>query len=254
MVVPRWCRDGPMRSRLTTTSIEAAICPPEKTEILLWDAGCPGLAVRVHRSGAKAWCLRYRHGKGRDAPLRRLTLGAVEKLGPAEARLAARKLLGEVAQGQDPAGKAAVDKAEAKATKRAALGAAIDDYEVELTRRQIVKRSEVLSSLRRELRDPLGTGTDVRTLTRKDLVDRLEELGRTRPGAAGYLRKAATGFLEWLANRGVIPVSPLAGYRKPRRSRAEIVEQTGRALDDAEIKALWRARAIGSERWCACAC
>lgn len=230
-----------MRPRLTTAFIEAAVCPPDKTEVLLWDAGCPGLAVRVHRSGAKTWCLRYRHGKGRAAPLRRLTLGAVEKLGPAEARQAARKFLGEVAQGQDPAGKAAVDKAEAKAARRAALGMAIDEYEVELTRRQIVKRSEVLSVLRRELRDPLGAGTDVRTLTRKDLVDRLEELSRSRPGAAGYLRKAATGFLEWLANRGVIPVSPLAGYRKPRRSRAEIVEQTGRALDDAEIRTLWLA-------------
>jgi integrase len=230
-----------MRSRLTTTSIEAAVCPPEKTEILLWDAGCPGLAVRVHRSGSKAWCLRYRHGKGRSAPLRRLTLGAVEKLGPAEARLAARKFLGEVAQGQDPAGRAAVDKAEARATKRATLGAAIDDYEVELTKRRIVKRNEVLSALRRELRDRLGASTDVRKLTRKDLVDRLEEVARMRPGAAGYLRKAATGFLEWLANRGVIAVSPLAGYRKPRRSRAEIVEQTGRALGDAEVKALWAA-------------
>lgn len=154
-----------MRSRLTTTSIEAAVCPPNKTEMLLWDGGCPGLAVRVHRSGAKSWCLRYRHGKGREAPLRRLTLGTVDKLGPAEARLVARKFLGDVALGLDPAGKAAVVKVEAKATKRATLGAAIDEYEVELTRRQIVKRSEVMSSLRRELRDRLGAGTDVRTLT-----------------------------------------------------------------------------------------
>ena len=140
-----------MKARLTTASIAAAVCPPGKSEVLLWAAACPGLTVRVHRSGAKTWCLRYRHGKGRDAVLRRLTLGSVDKLGPAEARTAARKWLGEVALGADPAAKLAGDKVEAEAAKRAALGTAIDGYEVELTRRRIVKRKEVVSALRREL-------------------------------------------------------------------------------------------------------
>ena len=130
----------------------------------------------------------------------------------------------------DPAGKASEQKAEAKARKAAALGAAIDDYERELDRRKLVKRNEVLSALRRELRDKLGAGADLRTITRRQIVDRIEAVAKTRPGAAGYLRKASTGFFDWLANRGVIPVSPLAGYRKPRRTRAEMVDQPGRAL------------------------
>jgi integrase len=230
-----------MSTRLTTTLVNAAICPPEKTEILLWDSACSGLAVRVHASGAKTWCVRYRAGRGRNAPLRRVTLGGVEKLGPAEARTAARKFLGDIAMGLDPAGKAAADKAEAKAIKASALGAAIDDYERELNRRQIVKRSEVLSALRRELRDKFGSATDVRALTRRQIVDRIDEIAKTRPGAADYLRKASTGFFEWLANRGLISVSPLAGYRKPRRTRAEMIDQPGRALSDEEIVKLWAA-------------
>lgn len=230
-----------MGVRLTTTLVESASCPPGKTEILLWDAGCPGLAVRVHSTGAKTWCVRYRAGRGREAPLRRLTIGRVDKVGLAEARTAARKFLGEAAMGLDPAGKAAEQKAEAKESKAAALGAAIEGYERELKRRKLVKRSEVVSVLRRELRDNLGENIDVRTITRKQMVDRIEAVAKLRPGAAAYLRKASTGFLDWLANRGVISVSPLAGYRKPRRTRAETIEQPGRALDDAEIAKLWRA-------------
>lgn len=230
-----------MSVRLTTIMVESAVCPPGKTEVLLWDASCPGLAVRVHGTGAKTWCVRYRAGKGREAPVRRLTLGRVDKIGLAEARTAARKFLGEAAMGLDPAGKAAEQKVEARDSKAAALGAAIDAYERELKRRKLVKRSEVISVLRRELRDELGEKTDVRTITRKKMVDRIEAVAKLRPGAAAYLRKASTGFLDWLANRGVIPQSPLAGYRKPRRTRAEMIEQPGRALDDAEVAKLWRA-------------
>jgi integrase len=230
-----------MSTRLTTILVDSARCPPGKSEILLWDSAVGGLAVRVHASGAKSWCVRYRAGKGRAAALRRVTLGSVDKLGLAEARTAARKFLGDVAMGLDPAGKAAEQKAEARAVKASALGAAIDDYERELNRRRLVKQGEVMSALRRELRDKLGANADLRTITRRQIVERLDDIAKTRPGASAYLRKASTGFFDWLANRGVIPVSPLAGYRKPRRTRAEMADQSGRALSDDEVRAVWRA-------------
>src|SRR3954470_1903825 len=207
-----------MSTRLTTILVDSARCPPGKSEILLWDSAVGGLAVRVHASGAKSWCVRYRAGKGRAAALRRVTLGSVDKLGLAEARTAARKFLGDVAMGLDPAGKAAEQKAETTAAAAAALGPAIDEYERALNRRKLVKRAEILSALRRELRDKLGANADVRAITRQQIVRRLEEVAKPRAGASAYLRKASTGFFDWLANRGTIPVSPLAGYRKPRRT------------------------------------
>ena len=229
-----------MSTRLTTALVNAATCPPGKSEVLLWDAAVSGLAVRVYSDGGKTWCVRYRAGRGRSASLRRVTLGSVGKLGLAEARTTARKFLGDVAMGLDPAGAASERKAAGKAAKAAALGPAIDEYERELTRRKLVKRSEILSALRRELRDKLGADADLRAVTRRQIVDRLDDVGRDRPGAAAYLRKASTGFFDWLANRGVIPVSPLAGYRKPRRTRAEMVDQPGRALSDGELRTVWR--------------
>ena len=230
-----------MKARITTAMIAAAACPPGKKYAPLWDLASPGLAVLVYSTGTKVWAVNYRPGKGRQFRSRWHRLDSVERIGPAEARLAAKHFFGEIARGVNPAAERAEQKAEEKALKAAALGTAIDDYERELTRRKLVKRAEVISVLRRELRDKLGTNADLRQITRQKMVTRLEEIAKSRPGASAYLRKASTGFFDWLANKGAIPVSPLAGYRKPRRSRAETIEQPGRALADDEVKAIWRA-------------
>ena len=47
-------------------------------------------------------------------------------------------------------------------------------------------------------------------------------------------------LLNWCANEGLIVASPLAGYRNPRRSRSQILEPPGRALEDWELPILWR--------------
>src|SRR5262249_7463990 len=75
-----------------------------------WDSKLVGFAVRVRSSGAKSYVVKYRAGSGRGAPTRRLTLGAVGKLTPDEARSLARKILGAVANGADPAGLKAADR------------------------------------------------------------------------------------------------------------------------------------------------
>ena len=69
---------------------------------------------------------------------------------------------------------------------------------------------------------------------------------------AGPARRAISGaktavFLGWAVNEGLIAASPLAGWRQPRRSRAERVEQPGRALADAELPALWAAFATAAD-------
>lgn len=64
------------------------------------DDDLEGLALRVTPAGAKSWSLRYRT---RDGQRRRLTLGRYPALSLADARDAARRALGEVAHGGDPA-------------------------------------------------------------------------------------------------------------------------------------------------------
>ena len=231
------------RIRLTARAIADSSCPPGKRVVNLWDRDCPGLAVRVYKTGTRTWAIYYRPRRGRGTNSRWFTLGSAAQLGPVAARDAARKFFTDRALGHDPGAERAAQRAEAKAAAAAALGLAIDAYGEELERRGIVKRAEVLSALRRGLCERLGREVDVRTIMLRHVAERIRAIAGERPGAASYFRKAATGFFSWLASEGVIPVSPLAGYRKPRRSRAERLERAGRALEDHEIAALWRGTA-----------
>lgn len=89
-----------MKIRLTKRSIEAL----PAGEYDAYDSSVPGFAVRVRKSGAKSYILRYRpRGGGRAASVRTLTLGKFPTLTPEMARELAQQRLGDVAGGRDPA-------------------------------------------------------------------------------------------------------------------------------------------------------
>ena len=83
---------------------------PAASEHFVWDGQVAGFGVRVQTSGAMSYVVKYRAGSGRSAPTRRLTLGKVGTLTPDEARTLAKKMLGSVAHGADPAAQKAADK------------------------------------------------------------------------------------------------------------------------------------------------
>jgi hypothetical protein len=103
--------------------------------------------------------------------------------------------MGEIATGRDPAGERQAERKR----DRARLGAALDRYETQLERRQVVKRGEVLSLLRRELERPFGN-VDLADLDRAQMVARVAEIEASgRPGAARELKARATVFLSTAA-------------------------------------------------------
>ena len=182
-------RIGTMNARLTTTFDRSRrSARPERAKSLLWDSACPGLAVRVYRTRRQGLVRALPAGKGpRSRRSRWSPLGSVDKLGLAEARLAAASSSASWRTGLDPAAKAAVAQGRgqgAPSVQRSARRSTTTSGE--LTRRQIVKRSEVLSALRRELRDKLGSATDLRTITRRQIVDRIER-DREDPPRRGRL-------------------------------------------------------------------
>src|SRR3954470_13393086 len=217
--------------------IAEAACPPDKAHVLLWDSERPGLAVRVYPSGRKVFTVLYRTPGGRKGRLRWLTVGEVGAVSLADAREAAGAHLGAVAKGRDPA----AERREGARQARALLGPAIDRYGEELERRQVVRARETVSMLKRELLRPLGD-VDMAGLGRAALVERIEAIEREGlRGKAKDFRAKAGAFLNWAASSGLIPANPLAGWRRPRRTRAERLERAGRALPDAELPILWRA-------------
>jgi integrase len=101
-----------MRGRITKRSVDALKPVAAGAEAVLWDSELKGFGVRVQSGDAKSYVLHYRVGTGRGAPLRKLTIGRHGSPWTAEqARAEAKRLLGLVAQGKDPAGA----KTEAKA-------------------------------------------------------------------------------------------------------------------------------------------
>jgi integrase len=218
--------------KLTANAIAKATCPPDKSQALYPIEGQRGAYLRV-RGTSKTVQVQYRDATGKQRWLR-VCDGAVAPKAIAEAVALVR---GRLAKGEDPAGE---KKAETK-RERARLEPALDAYEADLERRHVVKRGEVMSLLRRELARPLGN-VELSTITRNDLVKRIAAVEVSgRPGAARELRKVAAVFLGWCADTGRITASPLAGWRRQRKTRMQRLERSGRALEDRELPALWQA-------------
>jgi integrase len=100
-----------MRAKITKRVVDAA--HPNATAYLIRDSEIKGFVLVVTPAGAKSYAIDYRAGSGRGAPKRRLVIGKHGALTPEKARIEARRLLGAVAAGIDPA--------EARSAERRAL-------------------------------------------------------------------------------------------------------------------------------------
>lgn len=206
-----------------------------------WDRGVKGYGVRANRDGSITLIYSYRSPV--DHKTKQVRIGPWPTVSVDTGRKRAKVLAGRVAGGADPA----ADKTEARRKERASLGMLLAEdgpYEAHLKSRAIVNVKTALSSLRRNLL-PKHRATDIAAITLKHVIDPVTALRRQgKPGAADDLRKFAQSLLAWAVTAGLAPVNVLAGFRQPRRSRAERLSQKqerGRALDDVEIVRLWNA-------------
>lgn len=87
--------------KLSKTTVDSI--KPTTKPIYYYDTELTGFFLRVMPSGAKAWGYEYRVGSGRKSPKTRLTIAAVGKVTPDEARKIARRHSAEVTLGRDPA-------------------------------------------------------------------------------------------------------------------------------------------------------
>ena len=91
-----------MSQRITKSKIDNAT--PQEKDYFLWDSDLKGFGLKVSKGGTKSYVLKYRHGSGRRAPTRRMTIGRHGSPWTADqARGEAKRLLGRVANREDPA-------------------------------------------------------------------------------------------------------------------------------------------------------
>lgn len=99
--------------RITKRSVDSL--KPASIDVILWDDALAGFGVKITPSGHRSYVVQYRPGAGgRRATAKRIVLGGHGALTPDEARRLAKRELGRVAQGQDPADERAKKKGERK--------------------------------------------------------------------------------------------------------------------------------------------
>lgn len=226
-----------MKASLTDSVVARAAKPVDKPNYIIWDSKVPGFGIRI---GAKSsvWIVYYRNAGGKQ---RKMRLGSFPALGTDKARKLAKGVIGDVAGGTDPA----QEKIELRRRAKAKVGTLLDEYLEERKGRGIVAAQQEDSALRAGFGEKV-LSSDVAAIDRRQiagLIDKMSQDGRA--GAAGYFRKSARTFLDWCVNNGMCQGNPLAGYRLPKRTKAEKLadEEKGRALPSSELSRIWIAAA-----------
>src|SRR6476646_1314595 len=225
-------------ANLTKRAVDAA--KARKTDSYLWDRELSGFGLKVTPTGRKVYLVQYRLG-GRKGRTRRVTIGQHGQITPTFARDEAKRLLGTIATGRDPA--AERDKAKADRS----VAAVCDQFMDEHVRPKLkastaegygrVARLYVLPSLGRY---PIGE------VKRTDIA-RLHHEMRSKPYQANSTLAMLSKFFGWAEKQGLRPdgSNPCRHVDKYPEGRRE------RFLSQAELSRLGAAlRQAEQERSC----
>ena len=221
------------KGRITKRTVDAA--KARKADNYVWDEDLPGFGLKVTPAGRKVYLVQYRLG-GRKGRTRRITIGLHGELTPTLARDEAKRLLGEIAAGRDPA----TERDKAKADK--SLTAVLEQFMAEHVRPKLkastaegyqrVARLYVLPSLGRY---------SIGEVKRTDIA-RLHHEMRAKPYQANSTLAMLSKFFGWAEKHGLRPDGSnpcrhVDKYREGRRERFLSQAELGRlgdALREAE--------------------
>lgn len=216
----------PKRS-LTAAAVER-LKPPAEGQVEHYDAGFPGLALRISHGGARTWTYKLRaHGRQR-----KMTLGTYPAMTLAEAREAWREARAAVDRGEDPA----TTKAETRRKEPDTVRSVAEDFITKYARPRNRTADEVARMFALHLYPKLGA-RPIETVTRRDVLDLLDGIEAKASGArANRVLANVRRMFSWAVERGIIEVSPAANVRAPGQEKAR-----DRVLSDDEVTAFLRA-------------
>lgn len=216
-----------MKRALTAAAVER-LKPPAEGQVDHYDAGHPGLALRISHGGARTWTYKLRaHGRQR-----KMTLGTFPAMTLAEARAAWREAKAAVDRGEDPAG----TKAEAKRREADTVRSVAEQFITKYAKPRNRTADEVARMFALHLYPALGQ-RPIETITRRDVLDLLDGIEAKTSGArANRVLANVRRLLSWAVERGIIEASPAANVRAPGQETAR-----DRVLTDDEVTAFLRA-------------
>ena len=196
---------------------------PGPAPYLRWDAKQAGFAVRVEPSGYKAWKAIYKFG-GRK---RDYHIDAVAKIGIADARKLAGRIMFQVAEGTDP-----------QAIKRAARSAGtfddIADRYLEFAKRKNKSWRQADSLVQKHLRPKWGK-LPAANISRSDVKAMMARI--KAPIVANQTLAAASAIYSFAIKEelGAVKVNPCHGVERNATQTRE------RVLSATEIPLFWKA-------------
>ena len=223
--------------KLTQTTVESAVCPEGKKDVLLFDSVTRGFGLRVGKSGTKIFIAQFRTATG----VRRAVIGPFGVLAVEEARKKAKVILGAAADGRDVV-------AEKKAKDEVARQVAAEDaftfgkmMEQWAADRKGDRRPSYLKEAVRCCTRNLSAWRDrpAGSITVREAVLALEEIKASKGIVDANRTKAyASAAFSWALQRQSVKAHPLKGLARPGREKPR-----ERVLEEAELAAIWRATA-----------
>jgi integrase len=217
--------------KLTQSVVDALRLPAGKSEHTVWDEAITGLGIRL-RGESGTWFFRYRFGPQH----RRVTLGTISALSANEARKLAADLYAKVAAGQDPAG----DRDEQLARSGETVGALLEPY---LAFKAQKLRPRSLDEVTRHLQVNVKAlhPIHIAKLDRRAISTCRTAIAHKRGEiAANRTMASLSAFATWAMQEGLIENNPVLKTAKYTETTRE------RVLNDAELRAIWRATGSGS--------
>ena len=218
---------------ITKRAVDAA--KARSADTYLWDRELPGFGLKITPTGRKVYLVQYRLG-GRKGRTRRITIGTHGELTPNAARVEAKRLLGQIATGQDPA------DARDKRKSDKSLAVVLDQFMAEHVRAKLktstaseYERTATVYVVPRLGRRPIGE------LKRPDIARLHHELAST-PYQANRTLALLSKLFVWAEKHGLRPEGSnpcrhIEKYREARRERFLSQSELGRlgdALREAE--------------------
>jgi integrase len=206
-----------------------------------WDDKLTGFAVRHMPSGLITYLFRYRAGKGREAPIRKVALGRHgTKLTPDQARTAAEAMNAKVTMARDPVAEVKAHVAQAKVAKQRAKDDVAKSYPAVLDTfaarhlSTIRTGAEVERAMRRHTL-PRWQAKQADRISKADVIALIDDVSDdASPHAARLLRAYLSKLFTWCEQRDLVAVNPIRGTAKPVEAT-----QRDRVLSDVEMEALW---------------
>lgn len=223
---------------LTKRAVDAAA--PELGEdgqprrVIFFDRDLKGFGLLVTETGAKSFLVKYRAGRGRAAPTRRVTIGRYGAPWTVDqARTEAKRILAEAAHGRDPAAERANRR---RAVDEAELVAGVVEEWLKRDQADNRSRAEVERIMRREVIPALGK-RPIKDIHKRDILALVEGIAdRGAPIMANRTLAHTKRLFKWAAGRDLIETDPAAHVEKPAPDA-----KRDRVLDDGELIAVWRA-------------